>query len=88
MRHIGELEKQGQAEAFASYLLVQGIESQLDPQDTCIEVWIKDEDHFDRARKELEQFKSRPDDPKYAQAVASKTSSSTPSHVFTASSTD
>ncbi|MEL7498627.1 MAG: rhomboid family intramembrane serine protease [Planctomycetota bacterium] len=70
MRHIGDLKTNSQAEAFLSFLLVQGIEGQSDASGKTVEIWIKEEDHFDRAVKELNSFKENPDAPKYAESIA------------------
>ncbi|MFK7769389.1 MAG: rhomboid family intramembrane serine protease [Mariniblastus sp.] len=69
MRFIGELDSD-KAVVFASFLLVKGIDSQVDPQDGGLaEVWVKDEDQFKLAMADLEEFKSDPSNQKYSQAV-------------------
>ena len=69
MRHIGELETPQQAEAFLSYLLVKEIQGHADSSGDRIEIWVKDEDHFEHARDELRRFKESPNDPKYADSI-------------------
>lgn len=70
MRHIGELNDDSQALVFAAYLKVQGIESQIDPQSGGgAEIWIKDEDQFDDARRELKSFQDDPSNSKYSESV-------------------
>lgn len=71
MRHIGEVATTQQAEQFLSYLLVNGIAGQSEVASDAIEIWIKEEDHFEQAIKELTDFKGQPENPKYADAVAS-----------------
>lgn len=68
MRLIGEIDNDQQAQLFASYLLTQGIESQVEVGDVC-EIWAKDEDRLDKAVQELEQFKSDPTNSRYANSI-------------------
>jgi len=70
MRLIGELDDDHQAQLFASYLLTNGIESQVDlGGDKKSEIWAKDEDQLQEALRELELFKANPADSKYANSV-------------------
>ena len=70
MRLIGELNDGQQARLFSAFLLVKGIESQIDLVDSAkAEVWVKDEDRFQEASEELEKFVANPADAKYSDAV-------------------
>ena len=70
MRLIGELNDGQQARLFSAFLLVKGIESQIDFVDNAkAEVWVKDEDRFQEAFEELDKFVANPADAKYANAV-------------------
>ena len=70
MRLIGEVENDQQAILFSAFLLVKGIESQIDPVvgEPC-EVWVKDEDQFKEAHAELQKFLANPSDSKYSNSV-------------------
>ena len=69
MRLIGSIQDEQQAENFAAYLLTEGVDTHVEPEDGQYEVWIKDEDLIDRAVNEFKQFESNPADPKYASAL-------------------
>ena len=68
MRLIGEVETEQHANLFSSYLLVQGIKSQVD-QDGQFQIWIKDEDQFKEAHAELQKFVADPENEKYLSSV-------------------
>ena len=66
MRIIGYLEGEAQAHTFGDYLLVQGIENDVEAEkDGTWAVWIRAEDELDRAKTELEAFRANPTDPKF-----------------------
>src|SRR5438128_704790 len=66
MRLIGYLEEEAGARTFSDYLLVQGIESQLDHhKEDGWAVWILDEDRIERAISLLTAFRANPADPRY-----------------------
>jgi len=66
MRLIGHLANESYARTMGNYLLVQGIDNQLEFQkDEGWAIWIMDEDNLDRAAKLLEGFRANPADPKY-----------------------
>ena len=59
MRLIGYLEEEAGARTFSDYLLVQGIESQLDHhKEDGWAVWILDEDRIERATSLLTAFRT------------------------------
>jgi GlpG protein len=66
MRLIGHLAEERTARAFADYLYVQGINSQLEheKQDGW-GIWIADEDQIGHASGLLEEFRKNPNDAKY-----------------------
>ena len=82
MRQIGTLPKSLDPKVFADYLLTLGIKTRVDEQPEGWNLWIYNEDHIARARDELQSYVSRPDDPRYreavdaAQAIRQKASSS------------
>ena len=61
MRLIGSLTDHKHAERFVAYLVTQGIQSHIEPEDEQFEIWIKDEDALDmltfRLKKGTEGFK-------------------------------
>ena len=71
MRFIGDLDDFRQAQNFSSYLLVRGIETQIDEleEGKRCEIWVKDEDQCDTALADLKAFQLNPNDSKYAEAV-------------------
>src|SRR2546421_1398427 len=66
MRLIGHLAEERGARAFADYLYVQGIASQVEheKQDGW-GIWISDEDLVGRAAGLLAEFRQNPNDAKY-----------------------
>lgn len=68
MRQIGTLSDPQLAQRFADYLLTLGIKTNVDQGAEAIAIWIRDEDHLERARAELEQFRAAPDDARYVTA--------------------
>ncbi|MDG3007059.1 rhomboid family intramembrane serine protease [Paludisphaera mucosa] len=65
MRQIGELPKDADPRVLEDHLLGLGMKSRIDRRPDGWAVWIIDEDHVDRARKELEAYLAAPDDPKF-----------------------
>ncbi len=65
MRQIGTLPKSLDPKIFADYLLGLGIRTRVDDQPEGWGLWIYNEDHFARARDELQSFVSAPDSPRY-----------------------
>jgi GlpG protein len=71
LRQIGTLPKTLDAKVFADYLLTLGMKARLDEQPDGWNVWIYNEDHVERGSDELRNFLSRPEDPRYREAVES-----------------
>jgi GlpG protein len=69
VRQIGTLPKSLDPKVFADYLLGLGIKSRVDDQPEGWHLWIYNEDHFTRARDELQSYVSAPDSPQYRDAV-------------------
>jgi GlpG protein len=69
LRQIGTLPKGFDPKVFADYLLSLGIQSRADDQPEGWQLWIYNEDHFTRARDELQLYVSAPDAPQYREAV-------------------
>ncbi len=69
MRQIGRIQDKVQARRLADYLYGEGIENQVDAgPGGDWEIWVHDDTAIERGRTILEQFRSRPDDPIYAEA--------------------
>jgi GlpG protein len=69
MRIIGHLQEESPARIFGDYLLVQGMENQVE-HDTADaagpwSVWVMDEDRLGEASRLLEEFRRNPNDPRY-----------------------
>ncbi len=71
MRLLATISEQSKAEAFVAYLLTQQISTHVEPAspDDQWELWIRDEDRLDEARKELNDYLASPDNSKYQEAV-------------------
>ncbi|MDZ4848446.1 MAG: rhomboid family intramembrane serine protease [Pirellulaceae bacterium] len=71
MRLLATLDGQTKAEAFVAYLLTLQISTHVEsgPTSDQWEVWIRDEDRLDVARKELDSFLANSVDPKYNDAI-------------------
>ena len=69
MRLIGELDNPSHAEKFSAFLMTEGISVQTDAVGDVIEIWAKDEDQFEQAKSELDQFQADVDHSRYAQAI-------------------
>jgi len=73
MRQAGTIGSETNARRFADHLLTRGIVAQIDEDADGWAVWIRDENHLDEAREQLQQFLLDPDDPSYRD-VADKAS--------------
>jgi GlpG protein len=69
LRQIGTVPKSLNAKAFADYLLSLGMKTRVDDRPEGSDVWIYNEDHFQRARDELQDYLRQPDDPRYRSAA-------------------
>jgi GlpG protein len=70
MRIIGHLDGETNARTFSDYLLVQGIENDVEAEkDGSWAVWIRAEDELERAKVELDAFRANPADPKFKQTA-------------------
>jgi GlpG protein len=69
LRQVGTLPKGIDTKVFADYLLTLGIKTRVDERPEGSLLWIYSEDHVARASEELEGYLSRPDDPRYQEAV-------------------
>lgn len=70
MRHLGSLENLQDAKSMVAYLLVRGIDCHLDPDETNIEIWVKDEDRLPEAASEFQSFQQNPQSSKYSDAIS------------------
>ena len=69
MRIIGLIDQESQAKLFVAWLLAEGIEAQLEHETKGFEIWVKSEDHVERAKIEIGIFNLNPQDPKYKDAT-------------------
>ena len=69
MRSIGQLPTEAQARVFSDYLLVEGIPNQTEPEGGVWIVWIHEDEQLVRAQTLLDDFRQRPNDPVFRQAV-------------------
>jgi GlpG protein len=66
MRLIGQLADEASARTLGDYLLVQGIENQVEEQGTDgWGLWVNDEDQIELAEKILGEFRANPGDAKF-----------------------
>ena len=71
MRTIGQLPDEAVARTFGDYLMVQGVQNQVEPDDSGQwTVWVHEDDSLGRAQAMLAEFRERPKDPKYRKAAA------------------
>jgi GlpG protein len=69
MRLIGHLPDEKSARRFADFLLVESVESQVEPDaGGQWAVWIHDEEDLDQAVAELEEYRKEPEHDKYVTA--------------------
>lgn len=66
MRLIGTISNEPDAARFADYLQTCDIACRVDPVGGQWEVWIREEQHLDRGRSELQEFLADPAAPRYA----------------------
>lgn len=71
MRAIGQIPQEAHARAFSDYLLVQGIQNQIDPDDNGQwVVWVQEDHELERAASLLKGFLENPAHPEYRKATA------------------
>jgi GlpG protein len=68
MRQLGTLKDERSARAFQDYLLTKGISVAIDGGPEDWQVWVRNEDHLDAARREFDAFVLSPDAPIYRTA--------------------
>ena len=69
MRQIGTLDKEKAARRFTDFLVTLGIRADTERDQGVWVIWVRDEDHLEQARSELENFRRMPEDPRYANAA-------------------
>ena len=71
MRHLTTITGKSTTESFVAYLLTQDISTHVEQAGDVNDwdVWIRDEDRLEVAKKEYQQFIATPDDAKYRNAV-------------------
>ncbi len=70
MRKIGSIPDESAAATFSDYLRAEGIDCRLDEAEEGWQVWVYDEDRVSDARALLDQYRSHPDDPRFADRAA------------------
>ncbi|MEZ6112923.1 MAG: rhomboid family intramembrane serine protease [Pirellulaceae bacterium] len=65
MRLVGQLPNENDAQRFAAFLITEGITAHAEAEDGHWSVWVREEDATDRAKQELEAFRSQPRDARY-----------------------
>jgi GlpG protein len=65
LRQIGSLSDEQRARHLADHLLTLGVATQLRREADGWGLWVLDEDRIALARQELDQFRERPDDPRF-----------------------
>ena len=69
MRRIGTLENTELAQRLCDYLVTQAIDASCDPEsdspDSGWDIWVRDERQIEQAKKELADFRSDPEQPRY-----------------------
>jgi len=68
MRLAGTISNEGQARRFYGYLLTLGISSKVEPGEGGFAVWVREEEHVEKAANELAEYLRQPDDPRYVKA--------------------
>ena len=70
MRLIGSLPSESEADSLTAYLLTQSIDCHVEPDGKeGFDVWVKDEDGFEKAKSEFALFREDPKAEKYRKAV-------------------
>jgi GlpG protein len=70
---IGHVRGESGARQFGDYLLVNGIENQVEPdQADAWAVWVHSEEQLGRAQTELAEFLAHPTDPRFKASAAAK----------------
>jgi GlpG protein len=69
MRLLVSLPDEDQAHRLGDYLLTIGIDNSVDEGSSGFEVWVKDDDKLDPAKRELADFTANPNDPRYSAAA-------------------
>jgi GlpG protein len=69
LRQIGTLPGEREARYLADHLLTLGVNTQLRPESGGWGVWVLDENRLPQARQEFEDYRSRPDDPRFRAAA-------------------
>jgi GlpG protein len=69
LRQIGTLPKDLDPKTFADHLLALGMKTRIDERPEGWDLWIYNEDHFSRAREELQGYLGNPADPRYREAT-------------------
>jgi GlpG protein len=69
MRQVGTITEESTAQQFANYLYTLGMTAKAERDGEAWAVWVRDEEHVERASAELESFLTQPEDAKYAAAA-------------------
>jgi GlpG protein len=69
LRQIGSLPGERDARRLADHLLTLGVSTQLRPETDGWGVWVLDENRLPLARQEFDDYRIRPDDPRFQSAA-------------------
>ena len=70
MRMIGRIEDKSLARTFGDYLTAQGIENEIDAEDSAWSVWVHSEDQVETAKAHFERYLKDPQAPEFQSAAA------------------
>ncbi|MCH7726339.1 MAG: rhomboid family intramembrane serine protease [Planctomycetes bacterium] len=65
MRQIGTLPTESEAKRFTAYLITEGISVHAEQDGAEWAIWIRDENHLEKAREEFSHFREHPNDVRY-----------------------
>src|SRR4051812_43432326 len=68
MRHIGSIQDGEVATRFGDYLTAAGVGNEVEQGSSGFSIWVHDDDHVERATRELGEFLSDPSAPRYEEA--------------------
>lgn len=68
MRLIGHLDTEATAKSFGDFLYVQGIDNQIEPDESRWAIWVHSDEHLAAASNLMMEFRANPGDLRYALA--------------------
>ena len=55
MRQVGTIPNESDAHRFAAYLLTQGVTAHAEEDQQTWAIWVRDENHLEKAKEEIEE---------------------------------